>query len=112
MLNHIHKDGFQKCRYCDYYVLGNAQLPQHERLHKEFVTAKHKTFQCSKCPYQAKTRKLLKRHAENHHFKQNFLKCHYCDFYHANQPRMKRHEELHNDVYKTVSSGEKALNKC
>ncbi len=108
MLNHIHKDGFQKCRYCDYYVLGNAQLPQHERLHKEFVTAKHKTFECSKCPFQAKTRKLLKNHAENHHFKQNLLKCHYCDFYLTNQPRMKRHEELHNDVYKTVSSGEKS----
>ena len=70
MHNHTHKEGFQKCRYCDYYVR-NALLPQHERIHKEFSEPKEnlkvKTFQCSIGPYQSKIKRGLKQHAERKH---------------------------------------------
>ena len=73
MLAHTHKDGSQKCGYCDYYV-SNLLLPQHEKLHKEFSEPKVKTFQCSLCPYQAKTKRGLKQHAERKHLERK----HFC----------------------------------
>ena len=109
MLHHIHKEGFQKCRYCDYYVLKNAQLPQHEILHNEFVKSKVETFECSKCPYHAKTKKYLKSHDKNHQFKQDFFKCRYCDFFQATKIYMKRHEALHTDVNQAVEGINKNL---
>jgi hypothetical protein len=111
MLHHIPKEGYQKCRYCDYYVWSNAHLPQHEMLHPEFVKAeeKVKTFECSKCPYQAKTKIYLKSHTENHKFKQNYFKCRFCDFYLATQPCMKRHEALHTVVNQANESMNKSV---
>ena len=33
--NHEFKEGYLKCRYCDYYVLNMSSLTQHEVIHPD-----------------------------------------------------------------------------
>lgn len=97
MLHHAYKEGYLKCRYCDYHAYSTTHMPQHEILHPEYTKLEltPKLFFCSKCPFQAKSKVIIKSHEDNHQYKENQLKCKYCDFHLSSQLGMRKHEGMH-----------------
>ncbi len=52
---HEFKEGYLKCRYCDYFVVNTSALTQHEVIHPEYVPMEGRDklmHSCPKCPYK------------------------------------------------------------
>jgi KRAB domain-containing zinc finger protein len=95
---HEFKDGYLKCRYCDYYVVNTSALTQHEVIHDEYVQLEGRDklmHACTKCPFKADKPCFLAEHNVHHTFKVGYQKCRYCDFYAWSNAHMPQHEILH-----------------
>ncbi len=104
--NHVYKEGYAKCKHCDYYLVNSNNMNQHEILHKQrglqdvrslFENKKH---QCRICPFVGNVKSQLDKHMKFHsrknfNIKKGFYQCKYCKYYSESNAKIKEHEQLH-----------------
>lgn len=115
MKYHVYKDGFVKCRHCDYFLATSNNMKQHEVLHQvhEMKEAqiqkemKRKKHACKICPFKTIQKSHLERHStfhnrDNFNPKKGYYTCEYCKYYSTNTGKLKQHEVLHTQEWEAL----------